>query len=278
MPPRPAATEPVTAAHRLGLWLPGGYFVQTRLPSWRLRAGWWLGFGLPVLALATLGHGDWGGLPIALAVLVAVYAAYEFGYIVNDAVVTTREDHPTERLPPAVRQWYRARLLPAAAARGAIGLAALGVAQALGGDVAGPVLAGWCALWPVFALYNLLRGRVTLLLYLVLSGLRFGLPVLAALSHPEALPPWPAWPLLYALPNTYVAAWKPRYALPVLQRPFAHEPAFRLAWHALLAAGAVAWALASEGVGAEPFAAVTLYLLAVRVAALVRLSAPRGAT
>lgn len=266
--PPPDTDPPPGRARRAALWCPGAYFVQTRLPTWRLRAGWLLGFALPVLALAGAAHGGAGGVPIALCMLLAVYAAYEFGYLVNDVVVTTRESHPTERLAPALRRWYAARLARAAVLRAAIGLAALAAAQALGGQVAGPVLAGWLALWPAFALYNRLRGPGTLALYLLLAGLRFVLPVLAAATPDGALPPWPAWLLLYALPNTFVAAWKPRYGWPALQRPFGHEARFRLVWHGVVAAGAIAWAWWDDDAGTRAFAAVAAWLLAVRLAAL----------
>lgn len=266
---RPSSLPPsVSVAQRVALWLPFAYLVQTRLHTARLLGGWVVGFVLPVLALAVLGRGDLVALPIALCMVVAVYAAYELGYLVNDALVTRRETHPTERLATGPRVWYAERLRTAAALRFGIGVAALAIAAAWGGTVDPWVLTGWLALWPLFALYNHWRGRVTIVLYLLLNGLRFLLPVWAAAGPQAALPVWPALLLLYALPNTYIAAWKPRYALPVLRRPFAGEARFRLAWHAVVAIGAVACALHGGTAAARHFAMVAVWLLLMRLIAL----------
>lgn len=261
-------TEPLTAAQRAALWLPFAYLVQTRLHTFRLLAGWVVGFVLPVLALAVLGRGDAMALPIALCMLVAVYAAYEVGYLVNDVVVTARETHPTERLAQCPRAWYAQRLRNAAVLRFCVGALALAAAMALGGEMSPPVLAGWLILWPLFALYNHWRGRATIVLYLLLNGLRFLLPVWAAAGTQAALPPWPALLLLYAMPNTYIAAWKPRYRLPVLQRPFTGEVYFRFVWHAAVAAGAWGFAVHDASPPAQNFAVVAGWLLLMRLIAL----------
>lgn len=253
----------------MALWLPFAYLVQTRLYTPRLLAGWLLGFVVPVLALAVLGRGDLSALPIALCVLVAVYAAYELGYLVNDAVVTERETHPTERLARHVRSWYSERLRVAAVLRLCIGFLALTCAAALGGNLAMPVLLGWLALWPLFALYNHWRGRATIGLYLLLNGLRFVLPVAAAAGAQPLLPAWPAWLLLYAVPNTYIAAWKPRYRLALLQLPFSNEPRFRFVWHAALAAASIAFAWQDCTAASLHFVLVALWLLVMRLVALI---------
>lgn len=263
------AYSTVSPLQRAALWLPFAYLIQSRLHTRRLLTGWVLGYVLPVLALAALGRGDVMALPIALCMLAAVYAAYEMGYLVNDAVVTERETHPTERLPPAARCWYAQRLRGAAAARFCIGAAALALAAALGGEVDATVLAGWLALWPLFALYNHWRGHATIALYLLLNALRFVLPVWAAAGPMAALPAWPIWLLLYAVPNTYIAAWKPRYRLPALQRPFQGEAHFRFAWHAAVAGGAGAAALYHYTPAALHFTAVAAWLLLVRLVALM---------
>lgn len=263
------ASPPVPTLQRIALWLPYAYLIQTRLHTRRLFTGWILGFVLPVLALAVLGRGELVALPIALCMLTAVYAAYEMGYLVNDAVVTERETHPTERLSPHARDWYAQRLRGAAALRFCIGALALAGAAALGGHIDPTVLAGWLALWPLFALYNHWRGRVTIALYLLLNALRFVLPVWAAAGPDAALPASPTWLLLYALPNTYIAAWKPRYRLPFLQRPFGGEAQFRFLWHAAVAIGAAAAAAHHGTPAAAHFAAVAAWLLLVRLAALM---------
>lgn len=242
--------------------------MQTRVDTLRLLTGWLLGFVLPVLALSMLGSHQAPAIPVALCMLTAVYAAYEVGYLVNDVVVTVRETHPTERLTPGARAWYAERLRLAVALRCCIGGAALALAAALGGNVGPQVLVGWLALWLLFAMYNYWRGRVTILLYLLLNGLRFVLPVWAAAGVQAELPPWPTWLLLYALPNTYVASWKPRYRLPALQRLFTDEAHFRLAWHALVVIGAAVLVWHDATPAAHNFALVAAWLLAIRLMAL----------
>lgn len=273
MQPSPDPLSAVTPSQRAALWLPFAYLLQTRLHSWRLLSGWVLGFVIPVLALAVLGRGELVALPVAVCMLVAVYAAYEFGYLVNDAVVAVRETHPTERLSWQLQWWYAERLHVAAVARLAIGFAALAAAGALGGHLSVEVVLGWLALWPLFALYNHWRGRTTIALYLVLNGLRFVLPVAAAAGAEAALPAWPAWLLLYAVPNTYVAAWKARYRLALLQRPFGGESRFRFLWHASLAMCSLAVLAWSGSTPALHYAMVAVWLLLMRVIAL-RLQQP----
>ncbi|KQP17186.1 hypothetical protein ASF43_29430 [Pseudorhodoferax sp. Leaf267] len=233
--------------------------------------GWLAGFVVPVLALSVAGRSDGVAASVAVTVafcmLLAVYAAYEVGYLVNDVLVTTRETHPTHRLPQAPRMWYAERLGRAAAARFVMGAAVLGCAAAAAGSLRPMVLLGWLALWPVFALYNHWRGRVTIVIYLVLNGLRFVVPVWAGAGADPVLPPWPAWLLLYAAPNTYIAAWKPRYRLQWLAQPFASEAQFRFIWHAAVAAVAVVVAVRSDAAATLHFAAVASWILLVRLVA-----------
>lgn len=266
---QPSEAMPAPGAlQRAALWLPFAYLIQTRLHTRRLFSGWLLGFVLPVLGLATMGRGEPAALAVALCLLVAVYAAYEFGYLVNDAVVALRETHPTQRLTRPLQAWYAQRLQVAAAARLAIGCAALAAAGALGGHLGVEVLLGWLALWPLFALYNHWRGRATIALYLVLNGLRFVLPVAAAAGVDPALPYWPTWLLLYAVPNTYIAAWKPRYQLGLLQHPFGDESRFRFLWHAGLSMASLTVLAWTGSTPALHYALVAMWLLLMRVIAL----------
>lgn len=251
------------------LLLPFEYFIHTRLTTVRLRLGWLLGYLIPVLALAVLAHGGAAGLYSALAAMVAVYAAYEFGYLVNDTVAIERETSPTLRLAAADRLWVRQRLVHALAARALLGTAAIIAMLHQDGRLATATAVGWLALWPVFALYNRLRGWSTIPLYLLLTSLRFVLPITAAAAAAGILPAWPLLLLLYPLPSTYIAAWKQRYGLKALSDPFRSESRFRLCWHGALAALALAAALAWRDAATWVFAAACVYYLLLRVGSVL---------
>lgn len=269
MPPtcleRPHAREP---ERFVALLVPFAYFFRSRVPRARRKLGWLLNYLLPVLALAAAARGDWAGVLPAALMLVAVYAAYEFGYLVNDTVVVEREAMPTWRLDEATRRWLRSRLGLAFGVRAAIGLACLALlarsADAPGWEIAA---AGWLLIWPCFALYNHWRGRITIALHFVLVGLRFLLPIVAA-SRPESVAPgWAALLLLYALPNSYEAAWKPRYGLAWLKRAFVDEHRFRVAWFVALTLIALAALARWPTVPQQVFAAACAYYLAQRLLA-----------
>lgn len=277
---------PAARSHWVLLALPFAYFLATRVPGGRQRIGWVFSYLLPVLALAALAHGGadgglagaLGGLLAGALAVAAVYTAYEFGYIVNDVAAVERESAPTLRAAAATRAWLAQRLGVAFVVRAAAGAALAAAALALGGGLASWAWFGWIALWPLFAAYNWWRGRVTLLLYVALVGLRFQWPIWAAtVAGGAALPGWPWLLALYALPTTYVAAWKPRYGLGVLQRRFGTETRFRVAWHALLAAAALGATAAWPRTPAIVFAALAAYYLALRLlAALAERGMHRG--
>lgn len=263
-----AGVPPAIDARHLSLFVPVAYFFRTRVSTSRQRLGWFFSYLLPVLTMATLVNGSWVGLPIALLVVVAVYGAYEYGYIVNDAVTVDRELHPTWRLDTDARTWFRARLSTARIVRFQIGLAAIGLVALWSVRGASIALAGWLAIWLLFALYNARRGYSTIVFFFLLNGLRYLLPVLAAVDGqvPDA---W-AWLMLlsvYALPNTYVAAWKPRYRLDALRRPFGSEHRFRLIWHVGLTGLAAMHLLVVRDSLSGPFLMLSAYYLLLRLAA-----------
>lgn len=251
------------------LLVPFAYFFHSRVPTTARKLGWVLNYLVPVLALAAAAHGGWPGLLPAAIVLVAVYAAYEFGYLVNDTVTVEREAEPTLRLDEATRLWMRDRLGLAFAVRAGIGVACVGTwAQLTTSPQPLLVVAGWLALWPCFALYNRWRGRVTIGLHFVLVSLRFLLPILAAVQPGSVAPHWALLLCVYPLINSYEAAWKPRYGLDWLERPFADVYRFRVIWHGVLLVLALAWAMSAAR---EPvnhvFAAVCGYYFVLRLIA-----------
>lgn len=256
-----------TSSFRLwrALWVPFAYFFMTRVPSARQRGGWCLSYLLPVLGLAVAAHGDgaWGLLP-GMLMLVAVYSAYEFGYLVNDTVVVEREADPTLRVDAAARAWFRSRLWLAFVARAVVGFSCLGALAALGAPRVEALVAAWIGLWVVFALYNHRRGRETIALYLVLTGLRFVLPVLAAAQPGVAAPHWALLLLLYPMPNAYEAAWKPRYRLERLRAIVGHEHRFRTLWHALVFVAFLAWATWAPSRESGVLLGAAAYYLALR--------------
>lgn len=226
------------------LVVPFSYFFLTRVPTGRQKIGWAFSYLLPVLALSVLGERSWTALPLALLMIVAVYAAYEFGYIVNDTITVDREALPTQRLDSPSQQWIRARLGLAFGVRGVVG-AALAIVAGWSSAAALSGLVAWLAIWPLFALYNWWRGWITIPLYLLLASLRFLLPIGATAGASGSLSDGLLLLLLllYPLPNTIVAVWKPRYGLPFLKNLFGTEHQFRLVWHGVLLAGSLvgAW-------------------------------------
>jgi hypothetical protein len=266
--PEDPSARPAHGDHYAALFVPVAYFFLSRVPTSRQRVGWLSSYLLPVLTMAMLANGGWTGIPIALLVIVAVYGAYEFGYMVNDSVTVDRESHPTLRLDADALRWFRARLRTALIVRFLIGLACMGVVAASSSRSAAIAMTGWMAIWLLFALYNARRGFSTILLYFLLNGLRYVLPVLAAAvgQLPDA---WAVFMLLsvYALPNTYVAAWKPRYRLDFLRRPFGSEHRFRLAWYVGLTGLAALHMLVVRDTLSQPFVMLSAYYLILRLAA-----------
>lgn len=257
-----------SSARMVALLVPFGYFFHSRVPTAARKLGWALNYVVPVLALAAAAHGGWGGALQAAVMLVAVYAAYDFGYLVNDTVTIGREGAPTLRLDEATRQWMRAHLGLAFAVRAGIGLACLGVwMQAMHPPQAPLVIGGWLALWPCFALYNRWRGRITIVLHFVLVSLRFLLPILAAARPASIAPHWALLLWLYPLISSYEAAWKPRYGLAWLERPFVDVYCLRVVWHGVLLLIALAWlSVAREPVN-HVFAAICGYYFVLRLTA-----------
>ncbi len=253
---------------RAALLLPFAYFFLTRVPTAREKFGWLFSYVVPVLALSALGHRAWSSLPIALLAIIAIYAAYEFGYIVNDTAAADREASPTHRLSPRTRRWFRDRLPWALAVRFVFGGACIAIVATARPSMSLAIGLIWLAIWPVFALYNWRRGRITLLLYLLLVSIRYLLPIWATGDETDAVPSEWLLFLVYPLPNTIVAAWKPRYSLDFLQEPFGNEHRFRVVWYvALLLLSLLGVWLAPQWV-TWPFVAVCAYYFAARLLSL----------
>ena len=265
---RPGAGARPGQVREVALRAPLAYFFASRVPTRRQKAGWLLGYVLPVLALAVAAQGSAGALLPAALMMVAVYAAYGYGYLVNDTVAVQHEDQPTLRLPEADRAWVVQRLGQAFWWRALAGAACVGAIVALRGADGWPAAAGWLLIWPLFALYNHWRGRFTIVLYFGLVTLRFGLPILAAANPTDVVAAWPLL-FLYALPITLEAASKPRYGLTRLQRLVSQVHRFRMTWFALLSAAALAYATWAPSLPAWLFAAAAVYYLAFRVGAFV---------
>ena len=251
------------------LLMPFAYFFLTRVPTVRQKIGWVFSYLVPVLVLSVLGHDDWTALPAALLVIVAVYSAYEFGYIVNDAATVEFEASPTQRLERRARLWIKARLPLAFGVRLLIGGACIAVVASTQAPSSWGIAVAWLAIWPVFALYNRSRGRFTIALYLLLGSLRFLLPIWATAVEAGAAPHWLLLLLVYPLPNTIVAAGKPRYGLTWLEGPVGNEQRFRVVWYgALVVVSLIAKALAAAWV-TWPFVAVCVYYLVIRLLSLL---------
>lgn len=260
------ATTP-SPARMVALLVPFAYFFHSRVPTTARKLGWVLNYLAPVLTLAAAAHGGWPGMLPAAIMLVAVYAAYEFGYLVNDTVTIERETEPTLRLDESTRLWMRAQLGIALAVRAGTGLVCLAALTHLSPSPQQPLLlvGGWLALWPCFALYNHWRGRITIGLHFVLVGLRFLLPILAAVQPHSIAPHWLVLLWVYPLVNTIEAMCKPRYGLSRLMRPIADVYRFRVAWHGALLLCALVWLKAAPVPANQVLAALCGYYFGLRV-------------
>lgn len=264
---------PPETAHRLrtlrcALVVPFAYFFLTRVVTARQKSGWVCSYLLPVLGLSLLANLSWNTAALALLAVMAVYTAYEFGYIVNDTATVDHEPLPTHRLDAEARRWIGQRRPTALGVRLVCGGVCMGAVVGLAPSSTLDPLWAWLAIWPLFALYNHWRGWVTLPLYLLLVSVRFLLPIWVGASAAFLASDWVLLLLLYPLPTTVVAAWKPRFGLGFLQRPFGDEQRFRLIWHGLLLAAALlgAW-LAPQVVRWSLVAACACYFL-IRAAAI----------
>lgn len=261
----PARSRP-GGVRNLPLRSPFGYFFTSRLHTKRLKVGWLLGYVFPLFALAVASEQSARAVLPAALMLVAVYAAYGYGYLVNDAVVAEHEARPTQRLRADERAFVRQHLSNVFGWRALIGVVCVGGLLVLQGNHAWPAAIGWCLLWPVFAAYNHWRGRATMGLYFVLVSLRFVLPILAANTAATWTTGWPLL-LLYALPTAIEAMCKRRYALTRLQTFVGNVHHFRMRWFALLSVVAVTYAVWASTHGAWLFVAAAFYYFLFRVGA-----------
>ncbi len=222
--------------------------------------------------------------------MAAVYSAYEFGYLVNDAITVRRETHPTVRLGRSDQDAVARRLPAIFILRTGFGiccLAALGLmAKGWGLAWKQPVAAGAAIILLIhltYLAYNRLRGRITIPLFLLLVSLRFAGPVLMLASATGR----PSLSLLGVLLATYPVinalefSGKARFSLPWVQAIPPKVDAWRLAAYGLLVL--VAW-LACRGShpAANAFRLGSTYFLGYRILtylvarAMPTRTAPRG--
>lgn len=163
--------------------LPLAYTLHTRLLSRWQRVAWVFTYVVPAAGMYLLAG---GAAPLAFSLcLLLIYTRYEAGYIVNDAVLTRLEPHPTHRLTAPFIAWYVSHRTAVHAARWLI--AAVLLALIAASDSVRLALqygAGALAISLIYVLYNQIRSRWTIPLYTVLVALRYGLPALPYLDHP----------------------------------------------------------------------------------------------
>ncbi len=95
--------------NRVIFYIPFLYSFSTRLNTNKKRAAWVLTYVFPFYLATLLSLSDGISFLSALSAtvsMIAIYTAYEIGYIVNDAVVVHREVKPTLRLIPAMIDYY----------------------------------------------------------------------------------------------------------------------------------------------------------------------------
>jgi len=254
---------------------PFHYFFESRVVTLSSRISWGFIYPVPVLVLSCLpfDHTLYLKLTVAGLSIIAIYSVYEFGYLVNDAITVNQERNPTLRLAPDDRasvasHWQIILLIRVSSACAAL-LGIAFVCRSFGASVTKPVMAGVVVVASILLIYfwyNRNRGRVTVPLFLLLVALRFGGPIMVAVSILK----WPTWHLamaillIYPLPCTIEKAGKARFGLPWLGIVASNVDAWRIVYYFVLAL----WVFATPKVGGDSglfFQTGSLYFLGYRV-------------
>ena len=253
------------------LCVPFLYFFETRIRSCRERIAWLFTYIVPLCLMAAAANplDPFAAAATAAIAAVGVYAAYEFGYMVNDSVTIHSEKSPTLRLPPERLDQVRRSLPWVLVVRMLLVAAATWVVHVLvrlnGGNAncSASMVAALCVgivLW--YAVYNRVRSHASIALFLVLVSARCIGPVAVTLSAAGAISPGILLLLaVYTLPQTMEFAAKPKYKLGWLLPVHTCVDVWRVAYYAAACAVTAVVVLSHASQGSASIRALVVGLL-----------------
>lgn len=249
-------------------YLPFLYFIHTRLRTVTKVLSWAIIYILPVIYfqyLAGYCTFSWQQGLLGMVGIGGVYDLYEWGYIRNDTETIKKEVAPTLRLTPREQVYYERNKAYI-----------LGFRFALQG-LLGILLFFWVnrmawglyemAVWMiggVFALYNRVRSRLSILLYFVLIVLRYISPLLLFLPF-EKQDILFFLILIFPFNKTVEFASKPKYGFKWLIDTVRSDlTRFRVVWYFFLLAVILTGILLFRHPQWKPYAWAAGYFLAYR--------------
>ncbi len=218
-------------------FLPGLYFVETRLKGLTQKISWIIIYLIPIftfyfwnISKVTVSS----SIALVLAIIL-VNLIYENGYIQNDVWTTRRESKPTQRLSELDSDFifkhavliFSVRLLWFV-----VLTAALSMIVKLSYFI--HFIYGIILLQGIFSTYNLFRSKVNLYLILPLSYLRFYLPLLILVSINDNLYFLLSLFLLYPVPKFLEFCKQPRYGMHLVSKIVGNIDRFRVFYYLFL--------------------------------------------
>ena len=158
------------------------YFTRLRTPLKCLS--WICIYVVPIIYLLFLQNNEWnlsiGKILFALLSIVIVLNFYEIGYIQNDAETIKKEHKPTSRLTVIQLNYYDRHKFLIYIHRIIVGLLLICVLYSMGCTIQGLIyfLLAMILLLVVYQLYNRMRCHWNMLLYFILSTIKYISPLL----------------------------------------------------------------------------------------------------
>jgi hypothetical protein len=203
--------------------IPFRYFIATRIASRRAMIAWGLTYLFPVIMLAIVASpmpvGD--SILAAAMLVIIVYACYEYGYLFNDTITVKLESNPTFRIGeierqaislalPMIFRWRLGITLVCALSYSLVVMRSGW--SAFGAFISASLLGG--AILCVYYVYNRVRNRSSVGIFLLLVTLRFGGPIIVvAWINGIDFGIIAATMLLYPVPNTVEFGGRSRFAI-----------------------------------------------------------------
>ena len=157
---------------------PFSYYIFSRCKNKNSLFAWFAKYLLPMLILV-LWHYNFSFSAFAFGVA-TLYSFYEIGYIYNDTECIKKEINPTLRLNNDMLKWYENHKKSIYTIRIFEALCMTYLLYRL--NVSYWIIIGTACILPVFMLYNSIRNRYSLFIHIVLSTMRFSMPMFIAIN------------------------------------------------------------------------------------------------
>lgn len=218
-------------------FLPGLYFVETRLKGLTQKISWVIIYLIPIFMfyiwnIARVSASSFIALVLAI---ILVNLIYENGYIQNDVWTTRRESKPTSRLSEVDSDFIYKHSFLIFSIRLLLFVAlATALFMSVEFEYFIQFVFGITLLQGIFYTYNLFRSRVNLYLILPLSYLRFYLPLFIIVSLNENFYFLLSLFLLYPVPKFLEFCKQPRYGMHLISKIVGNIDRFRVFYYLLL--------------------------------------------